>query len=143
METDGLIRRTVHSSGGLIRGVRTNGEIRESQSDFQKVPELNKQIYKKDMHILHNYEKYLGIIRRESSKIAIKVALNVQITCACIARSRNKPLYQITCTNAKYCTCTNLLRPPEVSRNWGKQRLAYQAITDWNNLNRKIKLSRL
>jgi hypothetical protein len=33
------------------------------------------------------------------------------------------------------------LRPPKVSRNWGKQRLAYQAITDWNNLDRKIKLS--
>jgi hypothetical protein len=29
-----------------------------SQSDFQKGPELNKQIYKEDMHILHNYEKY-------------------------------------------------------------------------------------
>jgi hypothetical protein len=28
-----------------------------------------------------------------------------------------------------------------VSRNWGKQRLAFQAITDWNNLDRKIKLS--
>jgi hypothetical protein len=33
------------------------------------------------------------------------------------------------------------LRPPKVSRNWGKQRLVYQAITDWNNLDRKIKLS--
>jgi hypothetical protein len=33
------------------------------------------------------------------------------------------------------------LRPPKVLRNWGKQRLAYQAITDWNNLDRKIKLS--
>ena len=33
------------------------------------------------------------------------------------------------------------LRPPKVSRNWGKQRLAYQAITDWNNLDRNIKLS--
>jgi hypothetical protein len=32
------------------------------------------------------------------------------------------------------------LRPPKVSRNWGKQRLAYQAIIDWNNLDRKIKL---
>ena len=31
--------------------------------------------------------------------------------------------------------------PPKVSRNWEKQRLAYQAITDWNNLDRKIKLS--
>jgi hypothetical protein len=29
----------------------------------------------------------------------------------------------------------------KVSRNWGKQRLAYQAITDWNNLDRNIKLS--
>jgi hypothetical protein len=29
-----------------------------SQSDFQKGLELNKQIYKQDMHILHNYEKY-------------------------------------------------------------------------------------
>jgi hypothetical protein len=28
-----------------------------SQSDFQKGPELNKQIYKEGMHILHNYEK--------------------------------------------------------------------------------------
>jgi hypothetical protein len=27
-----------------------------SQSDFQKGPELNKQIYKEDMHILHNYD---------------------------------------------------------------------------------------
>jgi hypothetical protein len=26
-----------------------------SQSDFQKGPELNKQINKEDMHILHNY----------------------------------------------------------------------------------------
>jgi hypothetical protein len=33
------------------------------------------------------------------------------------------------------------LRPPNVSRNWGKQRLAYPANTDWNNLDRKIKLS--
>ena len=33
-----------------------------SQSDFQKDPELNKHIYKEDMHILHNYEKYLKII---------------------------------------------------------------------------------
>jgi hypothetical protein len=30
-----------------------------SQSDFQKGPELNKEIsYKEDMHILHSYEKY-------------------------------------------------------------------------------------
>jgi hypothetical protein len=28
-----------------------------------------------------------------------------------------------------------------VSRNWGKKRLAYQAVTDWNNLDRNIKLS--
>jgi hypothetical protein len=33
------------------------------------------------------------------------------------------------------------LRPPKVSRNWGKKRLAYQAVTDWNNLDRNIKLS--
>ena len=25
--------------------------------------------------------------------------------------------------------------------DWGKQRLAYRAITDWDNLDRKIKLS--
>ena len=40
-----------------------------SQSDFQKGSELNKQIYKQDMHILHNYEKYFKI-----SKIAGKVS---------------------------------------------------------------------
>ena len=27
-----------------------------SQSDFQKGPELNKQIYKEDIYILHNYD---------------------------------------------------------------------------------------
>jgi hypothetical protein len=42
-----------------------------SQSDFQKGPE---QIYKEDMHILHNYEKYFKSYTRESSKIAKKVS---------------------------------------------------------------------
>jgi hypothetical protein len=41
----------------------------------------------------------------------------------------------------QYAIYKDNLRPPKVSRNWGKQRLAYQAITDWNNLDRNIKLS--
>jgi hypothetical protein len=50
-----------------------------SQSDFQKGPELNNQIYKEGMHILHNYEKcqlrnYTGG-GGSSSKIAKKVSL--------------------------------------------------------------------
>ena len=51
-----------------------------SQSDFQKGPELNKQIYKEDIHILHNYEKYLKNYTRESSEIAKKVSLKCRNT---------------------------------------------------------------
>jgi hypothetical protein len=50
-----------------------------SQSDFQKGPKLNKQIYKEDMHILHNYEKYLKIIRGKVQRLLIKFLLNVEI----------------------------------------------------------------
>jgi hypothetical protein len=51
-----------------------------SQSDFQKGPELNsKQICKEDMHILHNYEKYLKNIRGKVQRLLKKFLLNVEI----------------------------------------------------------------
>ena len=31
--------------------------------------------------------------------------------------------------------------PPHVIRNWGKQRMAYHAIIDWNTLNKDIRSS--
>jgi hypothetical protein len=42
---------------------------------IQKGPELNKQIYKEDMHILHNYEKYLKIIRGKGQRLLKKFLL--------------------------------------------------------------------
>jgi hypothetical protein len=40
--------------------------------------------------------------------------------------------------NARY---KDNLRPPKVSPEEIRERLAYQAIIDWNNVDRKIKLS--
>ena len=31
------------------------------------------------------------------------------------------------------------LRLPRVTRNWGKQRVSYQAVVNWNSLNKDIK----
>ena len=43
----------------------------------------------------------------------------------------------------RYCMFRNKdkLRAPHVIRNWGKQRMAYHAIIDWNTLNKDIRSS--
>jgi hypothetical protein len=49
-----------------------------SQSNSQKGPERNEQILE-DMHILHNYEKYIKIIPGKVQRLLKKFFLNVEI----------------------------------------------------------------
>jgi hypothetical protein len=61
--------RTPKPGRGILKLTNIYFQKAFSQSGFQKGPELNKQIYKEDMHILQNYEKYLGITRGKCKRL--------------------------------------------------------------------------